>query len=75
MADGPQKGSGNYLMIWSPWIEGPIKRRFLNGTAVAFQKQTGVWIEIFWMQKNVLQKNLVGKWGRKKPKPDILFAV
>jgi len=73
MAGVPQKGSGNYLMIWSPWIEEPIKRRFLNGAAVAFQKQTGIRIEIFWMQKNILKKNLVVNWGHKKPKPDISY--
>lgn len=65
--------SGSRLMIWCPWADEPIRRKFLNEAAVAFQKRTGARLEIFMKNKNDLQKKLAANWGRKKSSPDISY--
>jgi ABC-type glycerol-3-phosphate transport system substrate-binding protein len=68
------KGSAsNQLTIWCPWADEPIRRKFLNGTAIAFQKRTGTRVDIFMRRKSNLQKKLAANWGGKKSKPDISY--
>jgi ABC-type glycerol-3-phosphate transport system substrate-binding protein len=67
------QSSGRRLMIWCPWADDPIRKKFMNVAAVTFQQRTGARLEIFMKNKNELQKKLAVDWGRKKSSPDISY--
>ena len=64
---------GSRLLIWCPWADDPIRKKFLTVAVIKFQKRTGARLEIFMKNKNDLQKKLAIDWGRKKSSPDISF--
>jgi raffinose/stachyose/melibiose transport system substrate-binding protein len=68
-----KQSSGRRLMIWCPWADDPIRKKFMNVAAVTFQQRTGARLEIFMKNKNELQKKLAVDWGRKKSSPDISY--
>ena len=47
---------GRRLLIWCPWADDPIRKKFLTVAAIKYQKRTGARIEIFMKNKNNLQK-------------------
>ena len=67
------QSSGRRLMIWCPWADDPIRKKFMNVAAITFQQRTGARLEIFMKNKNELQKKLAVDWGRKKSSPDISY--
>jgi raffinose/stachyose/melibiose transport system substrate-binding protein len=68
-----KQSSGRRLMIWCPWADDPIRKKFMNVAAITFQQRTGARLEIFMKNKNELQKKLAVDWGRKKSSPDISY--
>ena len=62
------------LMIWCPWADKPTRKKFLTVAAVKFQKRTGHKIEIFWKNRNQLEKQLERYLERKKTSPDISYV-
>lgn len=64
---------GRRLMIWCPWADDPIRKKFMNVAAITFQQRTGARLEIFMKNKNELQKKLAVDWARKKSSPDISY--
>jgi ABC-type glycerol-3-phosphate transport system substrate-binding protein len=68
-----KKAPGSRLLIWCPWVDDPIRKKFLTVAARKFQKRTGSRVEIFLKNKNDLQKKLAVDWGRKKSSPDISY--
>jgi ABC-type glycerol-3-phosphate transport system substrate-binding protein len=68
-----KKSPGSRLLIWCPWVDEPIRKKFLNVAAITFQKRTGSRVEIFLKNKKDLQKKLAVDWGRKKASPDISY--
>ena len=67
------QSAGRRLMIWCPWADDPIRKKFMNVAAITFQQRTGARLEIFMKNKNELQKKLAVDWGRKKSSPDISY--
>jgi ABC-type glycerol-3-phosphate transport system substrate-binding protein len=68
-----KKWPGRRLMIWCPWADDPIRKKFLHVAAITFQKRTGARLEFFMRNKNELQKKLALNWGRQKSSPDISY--
>jgi raffinose/stachyose/melibiose transport system substrate-binding protein len=68
-----KQSHGRRLMIWCPWADDPIRKKFMNVAAITFQQRTGARLEIFMKNKNELQKKLAVDWGRKKSSPDISY--
>ena len=67
------RSPGSRLLIWCPWADEPMRKKFLTVAAIKFQKRTGSRLEIFLKNKNDLQKKLAVDWGRKKSSPDISY--
>ena len=67
------QSAGRRLMIWCPWADDPIRKKFMNVAAITFQQRTGARLEIFMKNKNELQKKLAVDWARKKSSPDISY--
>ena len=59
------------LVVWSHWIDEPVKKNFVHAVAEAFEKETGVKVEIVWMKKYDLRDKLEITLG--KPEPDISY--
>lgn len=60
------------LIIWSHWGNDPIKINFMNAVSEMFKKETGIQIEIVWMEKDELMEKIM--FGFETPVPDISYV-
>lgn len=59
------------LVIWSHWINDPVKINFMNAVSEAFNNETGIQVEIVWMEKEQLVDKLVFAFDT--PEPDLAY--
>lgn len=59
------------LVIWSHWASEPIKINFMNAAAEAFEQETGIQVEIVWMEKSQLVDEIV--FALDTPEPDLTY--
>lgn len=59
------------LTIWSHWASEQIKVNFLNAVSEAFEKETGIQVELVWMEKDQLVDKIVFAFDT--PEPDIAY--
>ncbi len=61
----------NKLIIWSHWVQEPVKINFMNAVAKEFEKEDGTPVEIVWMEKTELTEKL--KVAFNTPEPDLSY--
>ena len=59
------------LVVWSHWVDEPVKKNFVHAVAEAFEKETGIKVEVVWMKKYDLREKL--ELAYEKPEPDISY--
>lgn len=59
------------LVVWSHWVDEPVKKNFVHAVADAFEQETGIKVEVVWMKKYDLREEL--EIAYQKPEPDISY--
>ncbi len=59
------------LVIWSHWANDPIKINFMNAVSKEFEQETGIQVEIEWMEKDELNDKIV--FAIDTPVPDLAY--
>ncbi|GAK58529.1 extracellular solute-binding protein family 1 [Candidatus Vecturithrix granuli] len=55
------------LVLWSHWASEPIKINFMNAVIEAFEQETGIQVEIVWMEKDQLVDKIVFAFDTSEP--------
>ncbi|MDY0095410.1 MAG: ABC transporter substrate-binding protein [Candidatus Vecturithrix sp.] len=59
------------LVIWSHWANDPIKINFMNAISKEFEQETGIQVEIEWMERDELNDKIV--FAIDTPVPDLAY--
>lgn len=59
------------LVIWSHWLNDPIKINFMNAVSETFEKETGIQVHVVWMERGELLDKIVFAFDT--PEPDLAY--